>query len=79
MLVLTRIAGEAIMIGDSVEVIVLSNNGGKVRLGIKAPPEIPVHRTEIYLAIQAQGDVGAASEPPEPQELRPARGGQTSS
>jgi len=79
MLVLTRVAGEGIMIGDSVEVIVLSNNGGKVRLGIKAPAEIPVHRTEIYLAIQAQGDVGPAPEPQAPQELRPARGGQTSS
>jgi carbon storage regulator len=75
MLVLTRTTGEAITIGDEVEVIVLSNDGHKVRLGIKAPSEIAVHRKEIFLAIQAQGDVGA---PPEPQELHPARGRQAS-
>jgi len=75
MLVLTRTAGEGIMIGDGIEVVVLSNDGRKVRLGIKAPLEIPVHRTEIYLAIQAQGDLGTD---PDAQALRPARGGQAS-
>jgi len=71
MLVLTRTVGEGIMIGDEVEVVVLANDGHKVRLGISAPQETPVHRREIYLAIQSQGEVGASSEP---QQLRPARG-----
>jgi carbon storage regulator len=75
MLVLTRSAGDGIMIGDGIEVVVLSNDGRKVRLGIRAPLEIAVHRTEIYHAIQAQGDVGAG---PAPRELRPARGSQAS-
>jgi len=75
MLVLTRSSGQGIMIGDDVEVVVLANDGRKVRLGIKAPSEIGVHRTEIYLAIQAQGDVGANTEP---EALRPAPGGPSS-
>jgi len=54
-LVLTRKAKQSIMIGDEIEVRVLSNDGTKVRLGIQAPSNVPVHRTEVYLAIQAQG------------------------
>jgi carbon storage regulator len=50
------------MIGDDIEVTVLSNNGTKVRLGIQAPSNVPVHRTEIYLEIQAQGRENAGSE-----------------
>ena len=42
------------MIGDDVEVTVLSTNGEKVRLGIQAPSDVPVHRTEIYMEIQQQ-------------------------
>jgi len=40
------------MIGDDVEVILLSAAGGKVRLGIEAPSDVPVYRTEIYTEIQ---------------------------
>jgi carbon storage regulator len=47
------------MIGDDVEVTVLSTNGDKVRLGIQAPSDIPVHRTEIYLEIRQQRAEGA--------------------
>ncbi len=54
MLVLTRKAGESIVIGDDVEITVLSSNGTKVRLGIQAPSDVTVHRTEIYLEIQTQ-------------------------
>ena len=62
MLVLTRKTKQSIMIGDDIEVTVLSNDGAKVRLGIQAPSSVPVHRTEIYLEIQAQGREGADSE-----------------
>lgn len=63
MLVLTRRAGESILIGDDVEVTVLAVDGSKVRLGIKAPISVPVHRREIYLAIHANGDARVGSDP----------------
>jgi carbon storage regulator len=62
MLVLTRKPKQSIMIGDDVEVTVLSADGGKVRLGIQAPSDVPVHRTEIYMAIQGQHEAGGARE-----------------
>lgn len=62
MLVLTRKSKQSIMIGDEIEISVLSNDGTRVRLGIQAPSDVPVHRTEIYLAIQAQGRDGADSD-----------------
>lgn len=52
MLVLTRNAGEKILIGDSIEVTVISVSGGQVRLGVSAPKEVPVHREEVYQRIQ---------------------------
>jgi len=61
MLVLTRKSNQSIMIGDDVEVSVLSVVGEKVRIGIQAPQNIPVFRTEIYLEIQRQGADGDAS------------------
>lgn len=72
MLVLTRKARQSIMIGDDVEVTVLSSDGAKVRLGIQAPSNVPVHRTEIYLEIIAQGQEGASSEQNERQRTRRA-------
>ena len=58
-LVLTRKLKQSIMIGDDVEVTVLSADDGKVRLGIQAPSDVPVHRIEIYMAIQQEhGDGG---------------------
>ena len=54
MLVLTRKRNEAIMIGDDIEVSVLSVAGEKVRIGIAAPRDIPVFRKEVYLEIQQQ-------------------------
>jgi carbon storage regulator len=61
-LVLTRKPKQSIMIGDDVEVTVLSADAGKVRLGIQAPSEVPVHRTEIYLAIQQEHGEGGGRE-----------------
>ena len=65
MLVLTRKANQSIMIGDDIEVSVLSVLGEKVRLGIQAPRRVPVFRKEVFLEIQAES-LGAASEAREP-------------
>ncbi len=54
MLVLSRQRDESIIIGDNVQVTVVDIRGDKVRLGIVAPPEISVHRKEVYEAIQRE-------------------------
>lgn len=54
MLVLSRHKNESIMVGDNVMITVVDIRGDKVRLGIDAPKEIPVHRQEVYDAIQRQ-------------------------
>lgn len=54
MLVLSRQRDESIMIGDNVQVTIVDIRGDKVRLGIVAPVEIPVHRKEVYDAIQRE-------------------------
>ena len=53
MLVLSRKKNESIVISDSIVVTVIEVRGDKVRLGITAPREIPVHREEVYVAIRA--------------------------
>ena len=62
MLVLTRKSNQSIMIGDDVEVSVLSVMGEKVRIGIQAPQEIPVFRKEIYLEIHRDDDLSGRGE-----------------
>ena len=68
MLVLTRKSNQSIMIGDDIEVTVLSIMGEKVRIGIQAPRDVPVFRREVYLEIQqerrnlADGEGDARSE-----------------
>lgn len=54
MLVLSRYVDESIMICDEVEITVVDTRDGKVRLGITAPTNIPVHRREIYDAIKRE-------------------------
>ena len=61
MLVLTRKSNQSIMIGDDIEVSVLSIMGEKVRIGIQAPRDIPVFRKEVYLEIQQENGAGAAA------------------
>ena len=54
MLVLSRQRDESIIIGDDIVVTIVDIRGDKVRLGINAPSEIPVHRREIHEAIQRE-------------------------
>ncbi len=51
MLVLSRKKGESIVIGDGIEIIIVEVRGDKVRLGVEAPKEVPVHRREVFDAI----------------------------
>jgi carbon storage regulator len=55
MLVLSRQRDESIMIGDKVVITIVDIRGDKVRLGIEAPQEVPVHRQEVYEAIKREG------------------------
>lgn len=63
MLVLTRNVGESVLIGDDISITILGIRGSQIRLGVKAPPAIPVDREEIY----------ARKHP----EYMPIRGGKT--
>jgi len=64
MLVLTRRIGERLRIGPDIELVVLDVRGRDVRLGVTAPPAVPIHREEIYLKIQdANRAAAAAAEP----------------
>ena len=62
LLVLTRKSNQSIMIGDDIEVSVLSIMGEKVRIGIQAPRNIPVFRKEVYLEIQQEKAAGSREE-----------------
>jgi len=53
MLILSRRTDESIVIGDEVTITILSVKGKQVRIGITAPPDVSVHREEIYQRIQA--------------------------
>lgn len=63
MLVLTRKLNESIQIGENIEITVLAVQGDQIKLGIKAPKEVDIHRKEIYLSIQKTNNE-AASAPP---------------
>jgi carbon storage regulator len=54
MLVLSRNTDESIVIGNDITITVVAIRGDKIRLGIDAPKEIPVHRLEVYQAIAKQ-------------------------
>jgi len=56
MLVLSRKKNESIIINDDITIVVVEIRGDKVRLGIEAPKEIPVHRNEVYEAIRRNVD-----------------------
>ncbi|MCA9292017.1 MAG: carbon storage regulator CsrA [Phycisphaerales bacterium] len=60
MLVLSRQRDETIMIGDEIELTVVDIRGDKVRLGIKAPVHVAVHRKEVYEAIRRENEQASA-------------------
>ena len=72
MLVLSRQRDESIMIGDNIVITVVDIRGDKVRLGINAPAEIPVHRQEVYEAIQMENLRASRLDPREARGLRSA-------
>lgn len=62
MLVLSRKKNESIVVNDSIVITVVEIRGDKVRLGIEAPREVPIHRSEVHAAIVAQANVPAPAE-----------------
>ena len=60
MLVLSRKKSEVVCIGDNIKVMVVEVRGDRVRLGIDAPPDVKVHRKEIYDAIKEQAEAAAS-------------------
>ncbi|MCP4046161.1 MAG: carbon storage regulator CsrA [Gammaproteobacteria bacterium] len=62
MLILTRRVGEKLIIGENVTVTVLSVKGNQIRLGIDAPPEVKVHREEVYQRIQSEKKISLLSD-----------------
>ena len=73
MLVLSRQRDESIMIGDNIVITIVDIRGDKVRLGINAPTEIPVHRQEVYEAIQRENLRASRLEPKETSRLAKPR------
>jgi carbon storage regulator len=61
MLVLTRRSDESIMIGNDIELTILGLEGDRVRLGIKAPSNVDIHRKEVYLSIQEENNTATNS------------------
>ncbi|MBI4666862.1 MAG: carbon storage regulator CsrA [Nitrospinae bacterium] len=59
MLVLTRKLGESVTIGDNIKISVIDIKGRQVRLGIEAPPNMTIHREEIYAKIQEENQRAA--------------------
>ena len=86
MLVLSRQRDETIMIGDDIEITIVDIRGDKVRLGITAPNTVPVHRKEVYEAIQRENreaakvrmeDIGTLPKPGTPRPGEPMRPGRS--
>lgn len=79
MLVLSRQRDQSIIIGDNVVITIVDVRGDKVKLGIEAPKEIPVHRQEVYEAIQRENRQAALLKPEDARLLGPNAGASESS
>ena len=67
MLILTRRAGETVMIGSDITITVLGVKGNQVRIGINAPKDVAVHREEIYERIQSEQASAGSAEADKPE------------
>lgn len=56
MLVLTRLRDQTLMIGNDIQITIVDVRGDKVRVGITAPKHVPVHRREVFDALQQTGE-----------------------
>ena len=65
MLVLSRKKNESIIINNEITIVVVEIRGDKVRLGVEAPKEVPVHRREVYEAIRRHERTGESHVPPD--------------
>ena len=78
MLVLSRHRDESIIIGDNIVITIVDIRGDKVRLGIEAPKKIPVHRQEVYEAIQRENlraaELKSQDNQPISNEMHPSPG-----
>lgn len=68
MLVLTRRKNESIIIGDNIEISIIEISGDQVRLGIKAPKNVSIHRKEVFVEIQNENK--KAAECVDPSKLK---------
>lgn len=69
MLVLSRKKNESIVINNDIKIVVVEIRGDKVRLGVEAPREVPVHRREVYDAIQRNNEAFDANAPADSNDL----------
>ncbi|MBN2023783.1 MAG: carbon storage regulator CsrA [Pirellulales bacterium] len=72
MLVLSRKKNESIVINDDITIVVVEIRGDKVRLGVEAPKEVPVHRREVFDAIHRNEAVGEKPSPHKADAAEPA-------
>ncbi|MBW7996905.1 MAG: carbon storage regulator CsrA [Candidatus Glassbacteria bacterium] len=70
MLILTRKLGESIAIGDQIKVSLLEVQGKQVKIGVLAPPEVPIHRQKVYEKIQQENRRAAGTREQDLQELK---------
>ncbi|MBW7996642.1 MAG: carbon storage regulator CsrA [Candidatus Glassbacteria bacterium] len=75
MLILTRKQGESVAIGDDIQITVVEIQGKQVKLGVKAPREVAVHRQEIYEKIQQENIRASQVDAFDLSELKDAAGG----
>ena len=79
MLVLSRHRDESIMIGENIVLTIVDIRGDKVRLGIQAPIDIPVHRQEVFDAIQRENARASQPDSPDADNLGNRKEGNASS